>query len=305
MTVLFATAVCAEFLNVAHWNPHWECFAKEPTCKSNATAALTELLASGCSPTGCAADGLDFASVIEFEVGDYKPPAGWAAIGASQTCGHDWATLFYNAEKWRIGDWSYAGCLTAGRAFAAATFSSSKVRSGATGRAPPSALVVVAAHFPQTQHNASAYGEATQKLKSVLASHAHTHDRAQVGTTANTILMADTNTESPTGAAKHPYHNSTGGVNKTNAELMADIGLWPYGPKEPPAAPLFDGCCCTPFGPWDTPFSWQGDRIVATFGTPAASRHLFDPAPEWACNDELRNTTGAEFHKGVHLTLEI
>ena len=282
----------ADIINLAHWNPHWECFAKEPMCKANATAALTDLLTSGCSPTGCTNGALDFASVIEFEVADYKPPAGWVAVGALQSCGHDWATLFYNAERWKpVTQPGHVGCLTAGRSFAAQSFQASR---SAEDVSQPESITVVSAHFPQTQHNASAYAEATQKLKATLSS---------LYSSKQTILMADTNTESPTAAAALPYHNSTGGVNKTNAELMTDIGLW-SSTDEPPAAPLFEGCCCTPFYPGDTPFSWQGDRIVATFGTPTASRHLFDPAPQWACNDELRKSTGAEFHKGVMLTLD-
>ena len=29
----------------------------------------------------------------------YSPPPGWAAIGAYHSCGYNWATLFYNADK--------------------------------------------------------------------------------------------------------------------------------------------------------------------------------------------------------------
>jgi len=289
MATLAALAV--ERINVAHWNPHWECFAKEPTCKSNAVAALTDLLKTGCTQTGCAEAGLDFASVIEFEVANYTPPAGWAAIGAYQSCGHDWATLFYNTEKWTPSSEGTVGCLAAGRSFASAEFVPQSA--AALTHLESGHVTVVAAHFPQTQHNATAYAEATRTLQ------------ATVANATNLLLMADTNTEGPAAAAAHPFHNSTGGVNKTNAALLSDIFPSWKPADEPPAAPLFTGCCCTPFGPWDTPFSWQGDRIVATFGTPAASRHLFDPAPRWACSDELRKTTKSEFHKGVFLELEL
>jgi hypothetical protein len=274
-------------LNLAHWNPHWECFAKEPMCKANATAALTTLLTSACSPTGCSPTGvLDFASIIEFEVADYVLPPGWAAIGLDQSCGYDWATLFYNADRWTpVHNSSITGCVSSGRSFAASAFMS------ATSTTP---LAVVSAHFPQTQHNMSAYADATASLR-------NTFSRLGAG---HAVIMADTNTESPSAAAAHPYHNTSGGVNRTNAQLLSDIGLWART-DEPPAAALFDGCCCTPFGPWDTPFSWQGDRIIANVGSAIDSRHLFDPAPQWACSDELRKTTGSEFHKGVHLTLSL
>ena len=57
------------------------------------------------------------------------------------------------------------------------------------------------------------------------------------------------------------------------------------------------------FYPGDTPFSWEGDRVLATAGNVDSESTLFDPAPTWACSDELRNATGSEFHKGVMLRL--
>jgi len=284
--LLASSAAPTTTVSFAHWNPHYECFLKEPTCRRNATASLARLLASGCSPTGCANGGLDFASVIEFEVADYEPPAGWESIGLAQTCGHDWATLFYDARRWKVSAWS-TGCLAPGRSFAAGVFAPA---GGGV------ALTVASAHFPQTQHNASAYAEATATLRAVLARlGAHKPEAA-------TVLLADTNTESPQAAASTAWHNSSGGVNKTNAALLSDLGLW-ASPDEPPAAPLFKGCCCTPFFAGDTPFSWEGDRIVANAGSPASSRVLFDPPPAWACSEELRNATGSEFHKGVAFDL--
>ena len=79
-------------LNLAHWNPHYECFAgAEPACAANATAALTELLLANSGGDGDGA--LDFVSVIEFEVAGYVPPPGWAAIGGGgASCGYDWVT---------------------------------------------------------------------------------------------------------------------------------------------------------------------------------------------------------------------
>ena len=78
--------------------------------------------------------------------------------------------------------------------------------------------------------------------------------------------------------------------------LLADLGLWPAAKPgvpatPPPGAPLFRGCCAS------DGFAWQGDRIVANFGTVAASAVLFDPAPAWA------TFASSEFHKGLTLTL--
>ena len=61
----------------------------------------------------------------------------------------------------------------------------------------------------------------------------------------------------------------------------------------PPGSRLFKSCC------FNDGFSWQGDRIVANFGSAPETRVLFDPAPEWAAFD------GSEFHKGVELTLTV
>ena len=90
-------------------------------------------------------------------------------------------------------------------------------------------------------------------------------------------------------------------VNRTNAELLRDLGR--SSAAAPPAAKLFPGCCCTPFFAGDTPFSWEGDRVLATAGNVDSESTLFDPAPTWACTDALRNATGSEFHKGVMLRL--
>ena len=49
----------------------------------------------------------------------------------------------------------------------------------------------------------------------------------------------------------------------------------------------------------------QGVRALghATAGNVESESTLFDPAPTWACSDELRNATGSEFQKGVMLRL--
>jgi hypothetical protein len=269
----------------AHWNPHWRCFSEEPNCKSNATKALSNLLLNGEAPPLANDDvaQTDFASIIEFEAPDYRPPPGFASIGAFQSCAHDWATLFYDADRW-TPIVNTSGCLTAGRAFSAAVF-----KTASLSHAPN--LTVVSAHFPQTQHNASAYNEAVMALRKVLK---------QFGA-VSAIVMADTNTEGPAAAAA-PGH---GGFNRTNKQLLLDLGLW-TSESEPPAAPLYKGCCCTPDAdvPGDMPFSWEGDRIVSNAGRVLRSTVMFDPAPQWACNDVLRNTTKSEFHKGVRVRFE-
>lgn len=145
-------------------------------------------------------------------------------------------------------------------------------------RDPLLVFTVLGAHYPQTLNASThAYDKATANLRSVFA---------QINE-PRAVLLADTNTEGPQAAAAAPSHH---GVNKTNRELLADLGLW-AGSGEPPGAPLFRGCCSS------DNFSWQGDRIVANFGSVVASRTLFDPAPSWA------TFAGSEFHKGVELTL--
>ena len=252
----------ALFISLAHWNPHWQCFVKHPTCSAGATAALSTLLAQP----------LDFVNVVEFELDTYKPPTGWKAIALEQTCGHDWDTLFFDERKWKPIS-ILSGCVTPSRSFASGTFQR---------KADNLTVAVVGAHFPQTLNRSThAYTDAVGTLQKVFTQLG--------GTTGNAVLLADTNTEGPTAAAGQPSHH---GVNRTNAQLMVDLGLWKAASAEPPAAPLYKGCC------YNDNFSWQGDRIVSNFGTAVASEVLFDPAPEWAAF----NTS--EFHKGVRLVLQ-
>ena len=254
----------ADSISFAHWNPHWQCFAgSHPSCAANATAALSSLLS---------ATGLDFANIVELEAASYAPPPGWAAIAPAQSCGDDWDTLFYNTGRWtRLVERS--GCLFDDRSFAAGVFQSR--------RDPSFVLTVLGAHYPQTLNASThAYAQASANLGGVLR---------QLGANNRAVLLADTNTEGPDAAAASASHH---GVNRTNAQILADLGLWP-GPDLPPAAPLFRGCC------YNDGFSWQGDRIIANFGSVAASRTLFDPVPDWAA------FAGSEFHKGVSLTLRL
>jgi len=252
-------------LGLIHWNPHWQCFVKSPDCAVAAPKALDALL----TPSQ------DFANVIEMESSSYEPPTGWAAIGMDATCGNDWDTLLYNADRWTL-ERNMTGCLVPSRSFAAGIFS---LRSD-----PSVVLAVVGAHFPQTLNASThAYEDATAAVSDQLRT---------LWDGGRTVFMADTNTEGPVAAAAQPSHH---GVNRTNGQLLADIGLWPSSPpiKEPPAAPLYLGCC------YSDNFSWQGDRIVANFGTVRSSRVLFDPVPDWAAFED------SEFHKGVQLELAI
>ncbi len=52
-------------------------------------------------------------------------------------------------------------------------------------------------------------------------------------------------------------------------------------------------------GDLPSPFQWQGDRIIANFGTNPSATVLFHPAPAWAL------FSSSEFHKGVLLTLAL
>lgn len=160
------------------------------------------------------------------------------------------------------------------RSFAAGVFQS--------WREPSLILTVLGAHYPQTLNvSTHAYAQATANLGGVLK---------QLGAN-RTVLLADTNTEGPEAAAASASHH---GVNKTNLQILLDLGLLPAASAAAPAAtPLYRGCC------YSDGFSWQGDRIVANFGSVAASHTLFDPAPAWAA------FAGSEFHKGVRLTLRL
>jgi hypothetical protein len=252
-------------IGLAHWNPHWQCFEGHPACKANAIAALTALLSQQ-EPS------LDFVNVIELEDSSYTPPFGWLAIGAEQSCGHDWDTLFYRASRWKLLR-SEHGCLVPGRSYAIGAF--------ALRQAPSEKVTILGAHFPQTLNASThAYANATAAAAEILG---------RVGGTERAALLADTNTEGPEAAAALPSHH---GVNRTNAQLLADIGLWPRASTvEPPAAPLYKGCC------YNDGFGWQGDRIIANFGRVEGYRVLFDPAPAWAAF----NTS--EFHKGIQVVL--
>jgi len=260
--LLAALASATDDITFAHWNPHWQCFSGHPTCAGNVTAALTTLLQSG----------VDFVNVVELEAATYEPPAGWASIAKFDSCGRDWDTLFFNTARWRPASRQASGCVVESRSFAAGAFQNLSN--------PELVLTVVGAHFPQTLNASThAYANATANLRSVFSALDQKRN----------VLLADTNTESPEAAAANSSHH---GVNKTNAQLLADLGLWPAGSAQPPpAAPLFRGCCAS------DNFSWQGDRIVADFGTVVSSKVLFDPAPSWA------TFSGSEFHKGVLLTL--
>lgn len=259
----------APTLTVAQWNPHWQCFVGHPDCAGNATATLDKLLTETA--------GLDFANIIELEEAAYHPPDGWGAVGAgTASCGQDWDMVLYNQKRWKLLDKHppVATCLYDQRSYALAEFE-------LIGSDPPLQLAFVGAHFPQTLNASThAYAEATATLA----------DAIKATGQQLVVLAADTNTESPAAAAASPSHH---GVNKTNAELMFDLGVWSKPGVAPPGSTLFKSCC------FNDDFSWQGDRIIANFGGKPQTRVLFDPAPAWAAFDS------SEFHKGVLLTMEL
>eukprot|EP00038_Savillea_parva_P006231 m.162437 g.162437 ORF g.162437 m.162437 type:complete len:307 (-) comp12192_c0_seq1:160-1080(-) len=265
-----ASAAASSVLNVIQWNPHWQCFGNK-VCGPGAEAALTGLLTPD----------VDFANVIELET-SYTPPSGWAALGAYESCGHpygDWDTLFYNTAKWKLVS-NETACMYESRSFTIGVFTSTA--------SPSVTIVPVGAHFPQTLNaSTGAYTDSVATLAAAIKQHTAGMSSPKV------VLMADTNTEGPVAAAASPSHH---GVNKTNGQLMHDLGLWADPSTNPPGAPLYNGCC----GGESPPFAWQGDRIVATFGgSNPPAKILFDPLPSWADFNE------SEFHKGVTLQLEL
>ena len=247
-------------IRLVQWNPHYQCFTSSLDCAAGASRALTALLTEAPRP--------DFVNVVEMESA-YVPPAPYATIGAFASCGDDWDTLIWDASRWTLLS-NATGCMHERRSFAVGAFRSIED--------PTFALTVVGAHYPQTRTAARAYAKGTAALKAAL----------QEQPAAAVVLLADTNVESPEAAAARPAHH---GVNRTNAQLAVDLGIWPRGGAEPPAAPLFEACC------YDDGFQWQGDRIAANFGRAGDSRLLFDPVPPWAAFD------GSQFHKAVTLTL--
>ena len=258
-------------IGLLHWNPHWQCFEKNPTCAGNATKVLSALFSE--PPPS---NPVDFAHVIEFEDAGYKPPAGWSSIAPYQSCGSDWDTLFYSTNRWTLLN-SSAGCLTPSRSFSAGRFRS-------VGD-PGLVVTVFGAHFPQTLNASThAYADATASVRAHLAALHWTPG-------SPLVFMADTNTEGPAAAAAGgPTHR---GVNRTNGQLFADIGAWPAAKaqQDPPGAPLFKSCC------YSDGFSWEGDRVLSNFGYAGWSTRLFEPTPAWAAFPL------SEFHRGVRVEL--
>ena len=253
-------------LGLVHWNPHWQCFGNA-TCTAGATNALAAILATP----------VDFANVVELEDKSWKPPAGWGAVGRNESCGDpygDWDTLFYDERRWRLKRGA-VGCLTPSRSFAAGVFAPVSAEGGLQ------EVTVFGAHFPQTLNaSTGAYAAATAAVRRELRALGWRPHR-------RLVFMGDTNTEGPEAAAANASHH---GVNRTDAQLMADMGVH-AAPLQ--ASPLFRSCC------YSDAFSWQGDRIIATFGRAAHFEPLFDPTPAWAA------FPGSEFHRGVRLSLAL
>lgn len=266
LCLLYSTAVTfAGEIVMLQWNPHWQCFEDHPECSAKATAMVAELLTT---------KNLDFANLIELETTELELPAGWVALGDFQSCGHDWDSLIYNAKRWRVLA-NTTGCMLDSRSYTAARFMS--IADPSLGE-----VLAIGAHYPQTLNASSqGYEKGTAALKQVIKT---------LGGSDQFVIMADTNTEGPVAAAASPEHH---GVNKTNGQLLVDLGVWGEGAGAPPGAKLFNGCC------YNDNFSWQGDRIVANFGRVTSSEVLFNPAPAWAAF----NTS--EFHRAVVLTLQV
>ena len=92
---------------------------------------------------------------------------------------------------------------------------------------PSYEVTAVGAHFPQTLNASSGnYQAAIASLKNTLL---------QINATmSRVVFMADTNTESPNAAARNSSHR---GLNKTNAAMMTDLGLWKSSDhREPPSS---------------------------------------------------------------------
>jgi len=268
LSCLYTSA--AEEITAIHWNPHWQCFQTTcETCTQGAISALSQFFSM---------DELDFVHVVEFETVNLTLPQRWSAVAYGEaSCGRDWDTLFYRNDKWTKRQESY-GCVYPGRSYVAGVFEKKN---------DPNAAIaaVVGAHFPQTLSNRSAYEETIAALRRVL----------EQLDEKNVILLADTNTEGPEAAAKTPTH---AGFNRTNLQLMNDLGLWSSQESRPPATPLYRGCCL------NDGFQWQGDRIILNFGDAKSifSRVLFENASSlpW-----VQSCPNSEFHKGVLMSVSV
>lgn len=119
-------------------------------------------------------------------------------------------------------------------------------------------LVAVGAHFPHSGE----WGALREAIADVSAA----------AGTSNVLFMADTNTNSGSGA------------------VFAQLGVAADSLGEVRSTDLHRTCCNTARG-WG--FVFYFDRVVANFGKVMHTNLLFSPLPEWAKQDEN------EFHKGV------
>eukprot|EP00440_Ansanella_granifera_P011396 gb/GFBE01012364.1/.p1 GENE.gb/GFBE01012364.1/~~gb/GFBE01012364.1/.p1 ORF type:complete len:262 (+),score=51.17 gb/GFBE01012364.1/:1-786(+) len=160
--LLPAVLAAGEVLTFLQWNPHWQCFLKDPgNCGLNARAALQSLLEN---------EQVDFANIVEFEGGSVDPLPGWSML--ERRCSEDLVTVLYNASRWQPSPVaSSSGCMVgADRPFIVQEFES--VLDG-------DKVVVVGSHFPHTQE------------RQVLAEALRTVQEA--GGAQQVVLLADTN----------------------------------------------------------------------------------------------------------------
>jgi len=202
-----AGAAGEQRITALQWNPHWECFAKSPSCGQQVQRELHSLLFDERLD-------LDFANVIELENLTYSPPPGWGMIGLE--CGRDMATFLYNSRRWRLVAAEGAaskGCMARNdRPHLVQAFEhlSGNFR-----------LVAVGAHFPHLWQ----YPAGVRTLRSAIRS-----VTAAVGA-EHLLLIADTNLNA----------TNRGGLNGSSDSLFRSLGVPELGPVM--STDLIRSCC--------------------------------------------------------------
>ena len=138
------TTSCNNIINLAQWNPHWQCFILNPKECGKAALQLLDLIILGNKDKvnsefplsdmkydyDCG--GMDFINLIGLPIKHYPytPQNGWTILN-SQECGTppykpDWDTLIYNDQKWKPlnnGKLSYTEmCMIEGNQYIARSF---------------------------------------------------------------------------------------------------------------------------------------------------------------------------------------
>jgi len=256
-------------LQLLQWNPHWQCTAWNASgYRENAAMKLKDMLEES---------DIDFANIIEFEVGSQLLPANWTDINAS--CGWDTTTLVYNKQRWRpassVGAGA-SGCMGSGsgpfivQQFDRICDAGSGIPSGGDGL---ESLLVIGAHFPSPRVSSESWAaEQTGGLREAL--------QAIVNATRvdKVVLIADTNAGSST----------------SNSDIGSSVGL----PGGSFVGTSMEPTCCFHSGfPENSTF----DRIIANFGGAMDTAVLMgDPVPAWA--EVIQPGTGVKggFHKPLH-----